>query len=441
MIAFRGKHRRRKFRAIVAASTGCTSSSTVAIGPVARCTLWCLAVNLSLLPLADVSGAILLRDGFESANGYTPGEFTESGNAVVVSGRASISEEESGEGSQSLRLHRSEPVTEVEFSADLGDLPGLCLELKVRPATGDSFNPVEFLDFGGARIGFFGNGEKGEIFVEDSDSLYNSHWMETGRLFSVDGSGLSREWIDIEVKKAVDGVSWDLSVNGEEAALGVGGVKYDGEPVPSLYFIGDERADTFFDELAVSEAETEGVAAPVFGGSLNSVIAVGPGVGSGADRGGGEVVSRWSGESVLVPGPNRDMIRVWKGRSDYRANPGRVGRWVTPFRSKSPRGGLGKVLFVDNRMGSDGLNGCAKRRSGYFGPKRTLGAALSEVENGDVIRIETSEEPYIYEETGSRDGVVFLQAVGEGRVILRAPGYVARTPPEPPDLRPPRRPR
>ena len=129
--------------------------------------------------------------------------------------------------------------------------------------------------------------------------------METGRLFSVDGSGLSREWIDIEVKKAVDGVSWDLSVNGEEAALGVGGVKYDGEPVPSLYFIGDERADTFFDELAVSEAETEGVAAPVFGGSLNSVIAVGPGVGSGADRGGG------SGLQV-----------VWRIRVGARSKPG-----------------------------------------------------------------------------------------------------------------------
>ncbi len=120
----------------------------------------------------------------------------------------------------------------------------------VRPAALEDPASDEFLDFGGAVVGFFLNGSEGEICALSSQTAEESVWISSGLRVSLSDEGVAEKWMRVTIRLNQKAGRWDLAINGQPMLAGLRTV-----PRPralQLWLYGDRTRPVQFDDVLVS---------------------------------------------------------------------------------------------------------------------------------------------------------------------------------------------
>jgi hypothetical protein len=213
--------------------------------------LWfcCASVASAALP------AYLFTD-FEAAAGWKTGALTAPRAGVqVVQGAAAIVAMEDKDSAQVLELEPSTPFAAVFVATTaVAKAPVVFCEMLVQPVAVAADQDAEFLDFGGAVVGFFRQGTGGEVRVLFARSAEESVWISSGQTFAVDESGRAAEWLRIAIRLDRRTERWSLRLNGTEVFNGLRGLPGQAAGLP-LWLYGQEAAATRVDDLLVTTVE------------------------------------------------------------------------------------------------------------------------------------------------------------------------------------------
>jgi hypothetical protein len=215
--------------------------------------LWfcCASVASAALP------AYLFTD-FEAAAGWKIGALAAPRAGVqVVQGAAAIAAIEEKDSAQVLELGPSTPFPAVFVATTaVAKAPVVFSELLVQPVAGAADQEAEFLDFGGAVVGFFRQGTRGEVRVLFARSAEESVWISTGQTFAVDERGRAAEWLRLAIRLDRRTERWSLRLNGTEVLNGLRALPGQAAGLP-LWLYGQEAAATRVDDLLVTTVEQD----------------------------------------------------------------------------------------------------------------------------------------------------------------------------------------
>jgi len=190
---------------------------------------------------------------FEADSGWSIGPFPSDNHSFrLLQGSASIVGLVEQDSRQALQLGPSNPypVLFVDASAASKSVISYC-ELLARPFALDESTNQEFLNFGGAVIGFFREGNYGEVQALFANSPTDSVWISTGRRFDLDGSGLAAQWLRITIKLDRSTGRWDLRINGVKVLSGLEAVPEESAGL-ALWLDGDVSHPYYFDDILLS---------------------------------------------------------------------------------------------------------------------------------------------------------------------------------------------
>lgn len=214
--------------------------------------LACLAlVGGTSAPAAEPS---YFFSNFEAESGWVPGPVPAEESAVrALQGKVEILEEVDGASRQVLQLGSSPefPVAYVDAAPFAAHAVVYC-EVLARPFAVDEKRDEEFLDFGGAILGFFRVGAQGEIRGLYAKSPQENVWISTGLRFDLGPDGLPRQWLRIAVRLDRLSRTWSVTVNDVPAVAALRTVSLPARSPLPLWLFGDAEHASFFDDLLIS---------------------------------------------------------------------------------------------------------------------------------------------------------------------------------------------
>lgn len=193
---------------------------------------------------------------FESAAGWRAGALPlEKAGFRLIQGLAAVAANAEADSAQVLVLGPSSPFAAVfvETTA-VAKAPVVFCEMLVQPPAVAGEADAEFLDFGGAVVGFFRQGGSGEVRVLFARSAEESVWISCGPRFALDESGCAAGWLRIAVRLDRRTERWSLRVNGVKVLAGLRALPGEAAGLP-LWLYGQEGQPCRVDDLLVTTVE------------------------------------------------------------------------------------------------------------------------------------------------------------------------------------------
>ncbi len=173
----------------------------------------------------------------------------------VLQGSALIAAESNDSSHEYLTLKAVDPFSAVSIS---GRRPSAkdktYLEAWVRPHATPSERGEEFIDFEGATVGFFKNGQtgQGEVNVFHALPEDKGYWLATGHSLAVNASGFPEAWFRIGIAIDWNSKTWDLEINGSNYIKGIAFRREGMTGQFQLRMYGQQSGDNGFDDLLIS---------------------------------------------------------------------------------------------------------------------------------------------------------------------------------------------
>lgn len=209
----------------------------------------------TLVPSADAESRYYFTD-FEIASGWSPGPLKPKKSAFLVAQGRAVIAPVAGESGQALELRPSDPFGAVVLDASpVADHAIVWSETFVRPAALDESSSDEFLDFGGAVLGFFRSGDEGELCALSQKSAEESVWISTGLRFPLAADGLAQTWMRLTIRLNLKVGRWDLFVNGQPVLRGLRATARPRGLRLCLY--GDKSRPVAFDDVLIANRSPE----------------------------------------------------------------------------------------------------------------------------------------------------------------------------------------
>lgn len=170
-------------------------------------------------------------------------------NIALAQGHARIVEESST--GQSLELRPGSPFTAVLVDASpVATRSVVYCEIRVRPFAIAEDRDEEFLDFGGAVLGFFRIGDEAELCALFGKSETESVWISSGVRVPLDASGASADWMHLSIRLNQTAGRWSLAIDGREVLSGL-------RTVPRgsalrLWLYGNDTSPARFDDVLIA---------------------------------------------------------------------------------------------------------------------------------------------------------------------------------------------
>lgn len=214
-----------------------------------------LLLLFGLASPAEAASRYLFED-FERTSGWTPGTLdSRKSSFTLAQGQAEIAPA-TDEMGQTLEMRPSDPFAAVMVDASpLAEHSVVYCETFVRPAALDESTSDELLDFGGAVIGFFRDGDEGELCALSSKSAEESVWISSGLRFPLSPDGLAEEWMRVTIRLNLKVGRWDLLVNGQPVLRGLRAVSR--TRGLRLWLYGDKSRPVPFDDVLIANRPPE----------------------------------------------------------------------------------------------------------------------------------------------------------------------------------------
>ncbi len=195
---------------------------------------------------------------FEAAAGWTPAVLPSAKAGFhLIQGQAAVAALAEKDSAQVLELGPSTPFAAVFVETRaVAKAPVVFCEMLIQPPAVDAAMDAEFLDFGGAIVGFFRKGALGEVRVLFARSSEESVWISSGLSFPLDEMGRAAEWMRIAIRLDRRTERWSLRVNGAEVLAGFRALPGEAAGLP-LWLYGQETQPTRVDDLLVTTVEPE----------------------------------------------------------------------------------------------------------------------------------------------------------------------------------------
>lgn len=214
---------------------------------------------MSTATWAETSDASYLYVTFESPKWVT-GKIPTEGTALEpVQGLAEIAKESLPAPNQFLQLGPSVPFAAVLIdSSRIKTSPKVKCQIQARLQAVEQTNDAEFLDFGGAVLGFFKIDEHhGEIWALTSRDDKESLWLSTGMSLELNSQGAAKEWLLLNLDLDRKTGRWLLALNGKIVLQGLRLVETAQDVPLALWLYGQEAQTNQFDNLVVTDIPLE----------------------------------------------------------------------------------------------------------------------------------------------------------------------------------------
>ncbi len=160
-------------------------------------------------------------------------------------------------GSAGLVLAPSNPFSQARLSLKTGVVASEIsfIDLYIRPFAGDRGQKEELIDVDSARVGFFktDNKQQGALWIFNGDGKGGGLWLETGLRLPVNPqSGQCPDWHRLTIRADAKHQVWDLFLDGQWAAAGMGFQEPRVVGEATCIFMGDRRGQLALDDLLVS---------------------------------------------------------------------------------------------------------------------------------------------------------------------------------------------
>ena len=211
-----------------------------------------------LMPLAHPAEPIAtpayFYTGFEQTDEETLGSGAES-PIRILGGHAEIVTTPETPTQRCLELAPTQPFGTVCVDAtSLAKRNIFYLEVLAKPCVADDASDGEFLNFGGAILGFFKVGDVGELRALVSAPKGNV-WIATGVRFALAADTLPSDWIRIGIRLNRTTERWDISIDGTLILSGMKAITPQGKSALSLCLFGQSSHPSRFDDLILSAME------------------------------------------------------------------------------------------------------------------------------------------------------------------------------------------
>jgi len=219
----------------------------------------CILLLAVLIPWVAVAQPDYFFADFEAENGWALGPLPEKESAVrPLQGKVEISAEPEEVSRQVLRLGPGEnfPVAYVDAARFAAQRVVYC-EVLAKPYAVDENRDEEFLDFGGAILGFFRVGQQGEVRGLYAKSPQENVWISTGLRFDLGPDGLPTRWLRIAIRLDRVAGTWSVTINDVPAVAALRTVSLPADSPLPLWLYGDAAHPTFFDDLLISPTAPE----------------------------------------------------------------------------------------------------------------------------------------------------------------------------------------
>ena len=190
---------------------------------------------------------------FEADAGWRAGALpVEKAATRLVQGQAKVIARAEQDSAQVLQLGPSTPFAAVFVDTTVvASAPVVFCEVIVKPPAVSGDADAEFLDFGGAVVGFFRNGARGEVRALFARSAGESVWISTGLSVALDAAGASTDWLRLGVRLDRRTERWDLRINGQPALAGLRALEGRAAGL-ALWLYGQDTRPTLVDDLLVT---------------------------------------------------------------------------------------------------------------------------------------------------------------------------------------------
>jgi hypothetical protein len=223
---------------------------------------WCL--NLVFLWCAAAGGHAALPAyyfaDFETAGGWTVGDLPRVGAPLrLMQGEARVIALPETDSAQALEVGPSSPFPAVFVDASpIARSETVFAEVLARPLAVADTADEEFLDFGGAVLGFFRVGDLGEVRALFGRSAEEGVWISTGVRFPLDAEGLAASWLRIDVRLDRSSARWNLAINGQPRLAGLRTATALSESRGlALWLYGHGAGRSCFDDVLLSTVEAD----------------------------------------------------------------------------------------------------------------------------------------------------------------------------------------
>jgi hypothetical protein len=205
-------------------------------------------------PLFGTESPTYIGIDFEPTSGWAPGALPPGGSMLrLLQGKASVIEQAEEGSKQMLEIAPSDPFGAVYV--DLGPFAQervLFCEVLAQPFAVSEDADYEFFEVGGAVLGFFRTGNRGEVRALYAREGRGSVWISTGVQFELNEEGLAKEWLHLAIVLERSTGRWDLAINGVARLSGLHGVVTLPELPFPLWMYGDADHPCRFDDLLIS---------------------------------------------------------------------------------------------------------------------------------------------------------------------------------------------
>ena len=192
---------------------------------------------------------------FEAVNGWEKQELTSDSEPLrLLQGQAALTTAVEHYSQQILQLAPGTTPSVVYLDAShLIGSPIIYCEILVRPVAVTHGNEEEFIDFGGAILGFFRVNQQGELRALHAKSATENVWISTGLRFDLDENGAAQSWIRVQLQLDPAQQRWNLVVNDHLVFNSLRAVSLPSDSLLPLFLFGHHQGITRFDDILISQ--------------------------------------------------------------------------------------------------------------------------------------------------------------------------------------------
>lgn len=211
-----------------------------------------MLATLSLTSRA--SDTIYFFDNFETTNNWSTGSIHEQKPEIqLLQGAAAIISFAEKSSEQILEVAKYSPYSTVYLDASpFAASQNTYFEILTKPTAMDDSNDDEFLDFGGAILGFFKEGDHAQVHVLSSKNQKESVWITTGISYPIDGLSRPLDWIKIQIHIDHTTQRWALALDDEWVIKGLKALEIPTEVSLPLFLYGHSEYANQFDDILLA---------------------------------------------------------------------------------------------------------------------------------------------------------------------------------------------
>lgn len=195
---------------------------------------------------------------FEAAAGWSVEPLpAEKAGLHLIQGEAAVVGLPEESSRQVLQMGPSMPFAAVFVETrSVSKAPVVFCEFLAQPPAVDEQTDAEFIDFGGAILGFFHVAGRGEVRALFNRTAEESVWISTGASFDLDASGLAADWLQIAIRLDRRSERWNLTINGVAVLSGMRSAVGSAAGL-ALWLYGQQSQPCRFDDLLITSVEPD----------------------------------------------------------------------------------------------------------------------------------------------------------------------------------------